>query len=90
MSKLTREERTKILVDAHNRYVAWWLPIDVANGSVLAPMCLSRFCEFLLTLNDNNFWNKWMEPNDYMMKRYVLDLLKQHWSGEININKLET
>ena len=60
MIKLTREERTKVLIDAHNGYVAltWWLPIDATASSVLVATRLSRFCEFLLTLNDKNFWNK--------------------------------
>jgi hypothetical protein len=31
-------EKEEILKNAHQEYVDWWLPIDVAGGSFLAPM----------------------------------------------------
>ena len=31
-------EKEEILKNGHQEYVDWWLPIDVAGGSFLAPM----------------------------------------------------
>ena len=40
---MNKSERLEELKKAHQRYVDWWLPIDVANGSFLAPMSIERF-----------------------------------------------
>ena len=95
----TEELMTKIS-EAHQRYVDWWLPIDVAAGSIMAPMSCHRFCETLL-INDGgfgpktsikNWWNEWMidftSPSDkYQMKQFLLKMIISHYTGLIDLNK---
>lgn len=52
--------RFKLLKDAHQRYVDWWLPIDVAAGSIMAPNSIQRFCKTLLIYGDKWF-DRWFE-----------------------------
>ena len=57
MDRIAREEILKI---AHQEYVDWWLPIDVAAGSVIAPMSYDRFLESLLTYPHENWFSRWI------------------------------
>jgi len=100
---MNREERNKlrnqILLDGHQKYVDWWLPIDVAAGSPLAPMGLFRFCEFLLLVPDEEWFDKWLDKDMFprpidgderldklYMKKYILSLIKKHSSGWIDLH----
>lgn len=78
---MSKYDRYKKIVDSHEEYVEWWLPIDVAAGSVMAPMSLQRFCELMLTLPNNNFFDRWSK-GDYN-KVDVLDYLKKTFYYEI-------
>lgn len=94
---MKREDRIDEIKKAHQRYVDWWLPIDVAGGSFMAPMSCSRFCEQLL-INDGgwstieNWWNEWLPdfttPTEkYYMKRAVLEAIIMHHTNIIDLNK---
>jgi len=80
------------IVKAHQRYVDWWLPIDVASGSLLAPMSCHRFCEYLLLYDDEEWWDRWLDnelltkENKTYDKRIVLGLLYKHTTGFMDIN----
>jgi hypothetical protein len=84
------------IIEAHKRYVAWWLPIDLACDSCMGAMCFQRFCEALLTYDDVDWWERWidkefhdsLEDNKTYAKRCVLDLLTQHAVGQIDLNRL--
>jgi len=78
----------KLLSDAHQRYVAWWLPIDVAAGSCLAPMSFLRFLEALLTLPNTEFFDRWIEtdvftkPSDSIkLRKFILRLILMEYTG---------
>jgi len=89
------------LQDAHQKYVDWWLPIDVAGGSFMAPMSLHRFCETLLTYDGGwggtdgeqieNWWDAWMDEHDInsktRMKIQILKLVIAHYTDVIDLNK---
>jgi hypothetical protein len=68
-------ERLVKLQLTYNRYVAWWLPIDVANGSCLAPMSYIGFCELLLT--NDIFWMTW---ENGFTKRDLLNVIVFHYT----------
>lgn len=63
----------QVIKSAHQKYVNWWLPIDVEAGSVMGAMSFARFCESLLIFEGgwggsggqriDNWWNHWL--NDY-------------------------
>ena len=74
--------------EAHQRYVDWWLPIDVANGSLLAPMCCLRFCEYLLIFPDS-FFQEWINEEDKneFIKRHILNIIVAHHMKIIDLNK---
>jgi hypothetical protein len=82
---MTRLERIEEIKNAHQRYVDWWLPIDVAGGSFLAPTSFEGFCRYLLIANDAEWFDRWL-PNytsydeKYYMKSCMLDsvLLKRY------------
>lgn len=79
-----------ILKEAHQKYVDWWLPIDVANNSVMAPMARHMFCETLLTYEDDWF-NRWIEdsiPTDKKVafKKRILQLIIFHYLNKIDLN----
>ena len=91
---MKREERLDKIKKAHQRYVDWWLPIDVASGSLVAPMSRHRFCESLLTYSDQNWFDRWLP--DYIniteknhMKRWVLEFIIAHYTHIINLNENE-
>lgn len=77
---MTGLERIEEIKKAHQRYVDWWLPIDVAGGSFMAPMSYERFCEWLLTGNDSDWFDRWLpefiEVNEkHYMKRQLLSVI---------------
>lgn len=75
---MNRKERIQKTTESHNRYVAWWLPIDGDSGSLLASMSLCRFCEAALT--SDGFWNTWLK---WVHKRDVLDLIIMHHTNTV-------
>ena len=99
---MSKEEMLNKLKDAHQRYIEWWLPIDVESGSLIAPMSCHRFCETLL-YNDGgfggsspikNWWDEWMKdfrsPEDKIkMKQQILTLVISHHKGLIDLNKYD-
>lgn len=98
---MKKDEMFTKLKEAHQRYVDWWLPIDVASGSLMAPMSCHRFCETLLvndfgyTENIKNWWNEWMidfiEPSEKIkMKRLILQLIISHYLHLIDLNNDKT
>lgn len=94
MKKYYKDEWMQEVIDAHQRYVDWWLPIDVAGGSFLAPMSRHRFCRWALYMPEEEVWNRWFP--DYVedrekklnLKRFVIELIEQHTNGLIDINYL--
>ena len=78
------ERFNKLLQEAHKKYVNWWLPIDVAGGSFLAPMSFESFCQTLL-LEDVEWWERWVTIDEnskydkkneiYYIKSYILKML---------------
>lgn len=67
--------RKNKIIESYNKYVAWWLPIDIADNSSLAPMTFNRFCETLLIFPDENWWNRWVNG---FSKRDVLNIIKNN------------
>lgn len=65
---------------AYNRYVEWWLPIDIACDSCLAPMSYISFCEALLTYPES-FWLTW---ENGFSKRTVLSVIIYHYMEKEN------
>ena len=98
--KMKSEEAVIKIKEAHQRYIDWWLPIDVSSGSLMAPMSCHRFCESLL-VNDfgfggsspiENWWDEWMteftSPIDRLrMKSLILKLIVSHYTGLVDLNK---
>jgi len=87
------DERIALLKDAHQEYVDWWLPIDVAGGSLLAPVGFLWFLHYLLTMPSEHWWDRWVGctiPKDkhYVLKRDILRLIIEHHKGEINVYEL--
>jgi hypothetical protein len=83
--KLNLAERTECLKQAHQRYVDWWLPIDVAGGSFLAPTSFHGFCRYLLVANDTEWFDRWLpefiETNEkYYMKQIALSLVLENFT----------
>ena len=75
---MKREERLEEIKKAHQRYVDWWLPIDVAGGSALAPRSFDGFCRFLLVANDSDWFDRWLpdytsSEEKYFMKSVIMD-----------------
>ncbi len=83
---MSREEQFNKIIESHNKYVQWWLPIDVESGSLMAPMSLNSFCESLLILDGDmkvnsifhygkfeKWWDRW---ENGFTKRDVMDLIK--------------
>jgi len=96
------DDRLSILKDAHRRYVDWWLPIDLACDSCMAPMSCHRFCETLLTYDGGwggtgeqrieNWWDRWLGdtiPVDkkQSFKSYILKMIVGHYTKIIDLNK---
>lgn len=95
------DKRLSIIKDAHAKYVEWWMPIDLACDSCMAPMSCHRFCETLLTMDggfgvkDNfidNWWDKWLGdvvPKDKKMsfKQHILKLIVGHYTKIIDLNE---
>ena len=88
-----------ILLKAHKQYVDWWLPIDVAGGSFLAPMSLERFCSFMLKMPDEEYFDRWIDetelpiPKDgdirlarIYMKDFILKTIGMHMLEYINLH----
>jgi hypothetical protein len=93
-----KEQQIEVIKLAHQQYVDWWLPIDVAAGSTMGAMSCHRFCESLLTFEGGyaggikNWWNEWL--GDYTsiedktkMKVLILKLIISHYTGIIDLNK---
>lgn len=88
---MNKEYNINVVKSAHKKYVDWWLPIDVAAGSILAPMACHLFYETLLVYDDN-WWNRWL--NDYnsiedktKMKRIILKFIIGHYLEITDLNK---
>ena len=87
------ENKLSILKDAHQKYVDWWLPIDLECDSCMAPMSCHRFCETLLTYNDE-WWNRWLgeiilEDKKQSFKSEILKMIIRHYTNIIDLNKNE-
>lgn len=91
--------KQEILLKAHQKYVDWWLPIDVAAGSVLAPMGLYMFCCRMLTIPDDQYFDRWIDENELpipkngdvreariYMKDYILKCIGMHLLGNIDLH----
>ena len=94
--KLTNEE---ILLKAHQNYIDWWLPIDVAHDSFLAPMGLLRFCRYMLIMPDEECFDKWINEKELQipkdgnirlakiyMKEFILKMMLAHHNGYIDLH----
>jgi hypothetical protein len=73
-------ENEEILKNAHQDYVDWWLPIDVAGDSFLAPMSYDIFLERLLTYPHEEWFARWIGdeiPSDKItaFKTFIFRLL---------------
>jgi hypothetical protein len=89
-SKKTPNYLDKIF-EAHQKYIDWWSPIDLACDSCLAPMSCHRFCESLLTYGDD-WWERWLGasiPKDKKIafKRIILKFIIEHYTQNINLNE---
>jgi hypothetical protein len=69
---MNRLERLEEIKNAHQRYVDWWLPIDVAGGSFLAPMSLDRFYRFLLAAPDVDWFDRWLPEHTSVEEKYYM------------------
>lgn len=98
------DNKLSILKDAHRRYVDWWLPIDLACDSCMAPMSCHRFCETLLTYDGGwggigeqrieNWWDKWLGDTIPVNKKqdfksYILKMIVGHYTKIIDLNENE-
>lgn len=99
---MNKEERLQVLKDAHQKYVDWWMPIDVAAGSLMGAMCRHRFYETLLTYEGGwggvedqqikSWWNEWLGEytsiaDKTIMKQFILKLVIGHYKGIVDLNK---
>jgi hypothetical protein len=88
-----------ILLKAHQQYVDWWLPIDVAAGSVLAPMGLYMFCHRMITMPENEFFDRWIDETELpipvngdirmariYMKDFIVKRIIAHVNGNIDLH----
>lgn len=73
------------LLEAYKKYVEWWLPIDAASDSALAPMSFLSFCESLITREDEEWFHRW--SNGEFLKSDVLKLIKADCYNIINLNE---
>lgn len=85
------DKRLSIIKEAHAKYVEWWMPIDLACDSCMAPMSCHRFCETLLTYKDDWF-NRWLGdviPEDKIVdfKTYILKIVLKHYGKIIDLNE---
>lgn len=93
---MNNKHEIQVIKSAHKKYVDWWLPIDVASGSLMAPMSCFSFCQTLLTYEGGwggsegqrieNWWNEWL--SDYTsvedktrMKKIILNFIIGHYIG---------
>lgn len=85
---LKKKDRLRLLNMAYQKYVDWWLPIDVANGSVMAPITFHRFLGYLLIFPEDTWWNRWIGdvmPDDKLsLKQFILELIIKHYTQETN------
>ena len=87
------EESLVIIKAAHAKYVEWWMPIDLACDSCMGAMCCHRFCETLLTRNDE-WWDRWLgnvipEKKKQPFKTHILKLVVGHYTEILDLNKDE-
>jgi hypothetical protein len=85
------EDKLSILKDAHKKYCEWWLPIDLDCNSCMGAMSCHRFCETLLTYNDE-WWNRWLGDTipvekKQSFKSYILKMIVGHYTKIIDLNK---
>jgi hypothetical protein len=90
---MSRDERLLVLKNAHQKYVDWWHPMDVAAGSIMGAMSCHRFCETLLTYNDE-WYDRWIEDSIPKDKKqpFKVDILRfiiGHYGNIIDLNKNE-
>ena len=76
-----------LLIKTHENYVKEWLIIDIAAGSIMAPMSYDRFCEKLLIFDDI-FWARWSlyagASEKVDIKSYILDKIKRKYFENTN------
>ena len=88
---MNKEEKIKILKDAHQCYVDWWLPIDVAAGSVMAPVSFNIFLHYLLAMPEDKYWDRWLSgkiPQDKKtaFKLFILEfIVKDYYENKSRI-----
>jgi len=73
-------ERDNLLNNAHQKYINWWLPMDIQSGSSLGAMAYNRFLESLLTYSDD-WWVRWIGDDIPLDKKiafkvYILKIIK--------------
>jgi hypothetical protein len=88
---MVADRKLEIIKAAHQKYVDWWLPIDVAASSAMAPMSCHRFFESLLTFNDE-WWERWIgdsipKEDKIAFKRLILNHIIGYYGEVINLNK---
>jgi hypothetical protein len=85
------EEELSIIKDAHKKYVEWWMPIDLACNSCMDAMSVHRFCETIVTYNDDWF-ERWIDiPKNKKIafKKTVLKFIIAHYTHVFDLNKKE-
>lgn len=88
-------KRGQQIIDAHQKYVDWWLPIDVAAGSIMAPMGLWYFCKKCLTGPDEYYIDRWFgdivdyEKYKYEYREEILKLYSMHMLEYIDLHSEE-
>ena len=96
------EYREKLLIEGYQRYHDWWHPIDIAGDSFMACMTFSRWMEHLLTFPDEEWFDRWLNEDDFIvpkyggkrsarmyMKQFILQRVNGHWAKWINLNDKE-
>jgi len=64
----------RLLSKGYKRYVDWWLPIDVAGGSFLAPMSFEWWLERMLTFPDEKCFDRWIFKDELVLgKNHIKD-----------------
>lgn len=91
-------KNANLIIEAHKKYIDWWLTIDLSNDSSMAPMALWMFCERLLIYEDEYFFDKWINADNIIIpksgsfieakrlfKNFILDAIRRNELGIINL-----
>ena len=88
----------RLLSKGYKRYVDWWLPIDVAGGSFLAPMSFEWWLERMLTFPDEKWFDRWILKDElilgkdqtedsfqpkYRIKHFIVQVITHNALGNI-------